>query len=34
MEPIDENFSDDYVSMNDLDSDGENLPEQEKNYLF
>lgn len=28
MEVINENFSDDYVSMNDSDSEGDNLPEQ------
>lgn len=31
---IAEDFSDGYISMNDSDSEGDNLPEQEKIYLF
>jgi hypothetical protein len=34
MEVIHENFSDEYVSINDSDSDEDDLPEQERNYLL
>jgi hypothetical protein len=34
MEPIRENFSDEYVSMNDSDDSEDDLPDQEKNYVL
>lgn len=34
MEVINENFSDEYLSINDSDTDEDDLPEQERNYLL